>query len=62
MPGFNIEGYWQYRNELIDKKVNDYLHKRYFSEAEMRSLYLYIIKIGINEAVRIPLFAFISSN
>jgi len=58
MPGKGIPGFWQYTNELIDKKVNEVENKFYFTESEMKNLYLDLVKSGITEAIRIYLFGY----
>ena len=62
MPGRNIPGFWSYTNELIDKKADDFMNKIYFSETEMKSLYLDVLKLGLNDSVRIWLFGFVFAN
>jgi len=58
MPGRNTEGFWSYANPELDKKANDLIYSRYFSDSEMKSLYLDMIKIGFCEAIRIQLLVF----
>jgi len=58
MPGRNIAGFWKYQNAGIDRKANDLINYRFFSEAEMKGLFLDIIKMGMSDAIRICLLFF----
>jgi hypothetical protein len=58
MPGRNTEGFWNYTNAELDKKANDLINYRYFSDSEMKSLYLDVVKAGLYDSIRIFLLLF----
>ncbi len=55
MPGNQIEGYWQYENEHLDKISKAAYTGKYLTEEDYWKLALETVEIGMRESVRIYL-------
>lgn len=53
MPGFQIEGFWNYENDRLDELTQRILTGNFSSKEERNELLREAVKMGMNESVRI---------
>jgi len=54
MPGYQVEGWWQYENETLDELGQKVYYGLVQTEDELNQLAHKIVEMGVQESVRVP--------